>query len=105
MKSFLLVLVGVILGAVLTFVAASGVLIGAGAGAGIVTGLKAGACLTAEAAKSKGYITADKVDELLTEAAKQVANQKLADASAFTGSDAACQKVIEDVRNAAQKAE
>jgi len=105
LKTFLLLVFGAVIGAVITFVVASGLLLGVGAGAGIVTGLKAGACLTAEAAKAKGYITAQQVDELLTAAAKQVASQKLAEESAFTGSDAACQKVIDELKSAAQKAE
>lgn len=40
---------------VLTFVVATGL----GAGVGIATGIQAGACLTVEAAKGKGFITKD----------------------------------------------
>ena len=38
---------------------------GIGAGVGIATGLQAGACLTAEAAKEQGYITSEQVEDLL----------------------------------------
>lgn len=104
MRSFITFVVGALIGSVATFFLASGFLTGIGAGAGIVTGLKSGACLTAEAAKAKGYITAEQVDELLTAAAQQIAVEKLASETALTGGDAACQKVIADLKKAAAAA-
>ena len=104
MRSFLLVVIGAIIGAVATFFLASGVLTGIGAGVGIVTGIKSGVCLAAEAAKSKGYITAEQVDELIAAAAQQIAGEKLASETALTGSDAECQKVIAEMKKAAATA-
>lgn len=102
MKSFLLVVVGMVLGGALSLLLASGALTGLGAGAGIVTGLKAGACLTVEAAKDKGYVTSEQVDELLNAAAAQIAGEKLANETLLTGGDAACQKVVEELKQAAK---
>jgi len=57
MQSFFVLVVGALVGAAATFFLAGGFLIGTGAGAGIVTGVKAGACLTALAANEKGFVT------------------------------------------------
>ena len=93
MQSFLIFVVGSIIGAVAAIVFAGGIFAGLGAGAGIVTGLKAGSCLTAEAAKEKGYITADQVRELLSAAGAQMTGQQLADNSPFADGAADCQKI------------
>lgn len=100
-KSFLLVILGTVIGAGLSLFLASGVLTGIGAGAGIVTGLKCGACLTVEAAKAKGYIRRQQVEELLTAAAQQIAEEKLGNEAALTDGDT-CQKVVADLKKAAQ---
>lgn len=101
LKSFLLVILGTVIGAGLSLFLASGVLTGIGAGAGIVTGLKCGACLTVEAAKAKGYIRRQQVEELLTAAAQQIAEEKLGNEAALTDGDT-CQKVVADLKKAAQ---
>ena len=103
MQSFVIFVVGAIIGAVAAIVLAGGVFTGLGAGTGIVTGLKAGSCLTAEAAKEKGYITADQVDELLSAAGAQLSGQQLADNSPFAGGDADCQKILNDLKAATGK--
>ncbi len=100
MKSFVLFVVGAVVGAAAVFFLAGGLLIGAGAGAGIVTGVKAGACLTAEAAKEKGYITADQVGELLTTAGAQITGQVPSTDASFAGGDDECQKLIAEMRSA-----
>jgi hypothetical protein len=103
MKSFLIFVVGAIIGAVAAIVFAGGIFAGLGAGAGLVTGLKAGSCLTAEAAKEKGYVTADQVGELLSAAGMQMTAQELADNSPFADGAADCQKIINDLKTAAAK--
>lgn len=100
MKSILLLLLGIVIGGVITFFVATGV----GAGVGIVTGLKAGACLTVEAAKEKGLITAEQVDEVLNAAIQQIAADKLAEEATLKGSDAECTKVVEQLKQAASEA-
>ena len=102
MKSFLLVVLGLVLGAVATILLATPVLTGVGAGVGVATGLKAGACLTVEAAKERGYITAEQVDELLSAGIQQIASAEVGDETAF-GNDADCAKVVADLRRAAEK--
>ena len=96
MKGFLLFIVGGIIGAVTTFFVAVGV----GAGAGIVTGAKAGACLTVEAAKAQGFISEAEVNQILTAAAKQIADSG-AEVPDITGGDAACQQFIAELKQAA----
>jgi hypothetical protein len=103
MKSFLLLVAGLVLGAVGTFVLTSGVLTGIGAGAGIVTGLKAGACLTVEAAKDRGFITAEQVGEVLQAAGQQLSTTEVDDQSGYTLSDADCVKVVQELKDAAKK--
>jgi hypothetical protein len=102
MKSFLLVLVGLIIGGAATVVLAPA-LLGVGAGVGIATGMKAGACLTVEAAKERGFITAEQVDEVLRAAVKQIASSAPdGSAAALTDADAECAKVVSDLKKAAK---
>lgn len=103
MKSFLLVVVGTVIGAVASLLLAP-VAVGVGAGVGVATGLRAGACLTVEAAKEKGLITAAQVDEVLRAAGKQIASTGAADNEiGLTGGDAECAKVVAELKKAAQK--
>jgi hypothetical protein len=103
MKSFLMVVLGFVLGVVVMMFLAPAV-VGVGTGVGIATGLKAGACLTVEAAKDKGFITAAQVDEVLNAAAQQIVTTSgIDDAGQLTGADQQCQKFIADLKNAAQK--
>lgn len=95
MKSFLIFLVGVALGGAAALFVLPGLLIGAGAGAGIATGLKAGTCLTAEAALDKGYIGKDQVGELIAAAGQKILAQNVAsDDESFASGDAKCQEFI-----------
>jgi hypothetical protein len=105
MQSILLLVVGAVVGAAATFFLAGGLLIGAGAGAGLATGVKAGACMTAEAAKAKGFITAEQVGELLTAAGAQITGQAPTVDVTFAGGDQDCAKLVSDMRAAAQKSE
>jgi hypothetical protein len=105
MKSFLMFLLGAVVGGIASVLITSGVFTGIGAGAGIVTGLKAGACLTVEAAKEEGLITAEQVDTVLNAAVKQIASAELSDEAALSGSDAECVKVVTQLKEAAKKAE
>lgn len=54
-----------------------------------------------EAAKAKGYIRRQQVEELLTAAAQQIAEEKLGNEAALTDGDT-CQKVVADLKKAAQ---
>ena len=103
MQSFLLLVLGALVGVAATFFLAGGLLIGAGAGAGIVTGDKAGACLTAEAAKEKGFVTSEQVDELLAAAGAQITGQAPSVEASFAGGDNDCQKLVSDLKAAADK--
>ena len=105
MQSFLLLVVGAVVGAAATFFLASGTLIGVGAGAGIATGVKAGACMTAEAAKEKGFITAEQVGELLTAAGAQITGQAPEVEATFASGDDECAKLVAEMKAAAQKSE
>lgn len=103
MKGFLLFVAGLAVGVVAMFLLAP-VVLGVGAGVGIVTGLKAGACLTVEAAKERGFITAAQVDEVLRAAGKQIASSSdMKDEVALSGGDAECAKVVAEMKKAAQK--
>ena len=100
MKKFLLVLLGFALGAVVTFFFSSTILTGIGAGVGVATGLKAGACLTVEAAKDMGFITSDQVDEVLRAAVQQIAEADLEEETVLSGADAECEKVVSQLKSA-----
>jgi hypothetical protein len=104
MKGFLIFIAGAVIGAIVTFGFAASIGAGAGAGVGIATGLKAGACLTVEAAKEKGYITAEQVNEVLAEAGKQIASgDYAADTADLSSGDVECEKFIAELKAAAAK--
>ena len=99
MKGFLIFIAGAIIGAVVTF----GIATGLGAGAGIVTGMQAGACLTVEAAKEKGFITAEQVNEILADAGKQIVSGEYTGDSSITPGDLKCEQVVADLKAAEAK--
>ena len=102
MKKFLLVVLGFVLGTIVTIFFSSTILTGIGAGVGVATGIKAGACLTVEAAKERGFITSDQVDEVLRAAIKQIVDTDLGEEDALSGADAECEKVVSELKNAAK---
>lgn len=102
MKSFLVFIIGAVVGLAAAFFVLPGVFVGVGAGVGISTGLQAGACLTAEAAKEKGYITGEQVGELIAAAGQQISAQNVAtDQNALASGDAKCQEIIAKLKEAA----
>lgn len=80
---------GFVLGGILGLFGGGLVGTGLGAGAGIVTGMQAGACLTVEAAKDKGFIRADQVEQIFAAAAvlKDAPLQRLGTGTALEHND------------------
>ena len=105
MKTFLIFILGAVIGGIATILLASGVLTGIGAGVGIATGLQAGACLTVEAAREQGLITADQVDEVLLAAAKLIASEEYTGTATASGSALECEKVVAQLKETAGKTE
>lgn len=106
MKAFLLLSVGFVLGGILGVVGGGAIGTGVGAGVGVATSLQAGACLTVEAAKEEGLITADQVGQIFAAAAKTITAQ--ADVGAdtdFADTDAECQVVVAKLKQAAADAD
>lgn len=103
MKSFLLVLLGVVIGAVAGVLLLSPLVLGIGTGVGVATGLQAGACLTVEAAEAAGFITAEQVDEVLNAAVGTIASAEIEGASALSNGDAECAEVVEALKAAARR--
>jgi len=77
---------------------------GTAAGVGIATGIQAGACLTVEAAKEKGFVTAEQVNEILADAGKLITSGEYASDSATGQGDLDCEKVVAELKAAAAKA-
>ncbi len=94
MKGFLIFIGGAIIGAVLSFFFATGI----GAGAGIVVGMQAGACMMAEAAKERGMITEDQIDELWVEAQKQIASSGVVEEGSAPQGTLDCESVIAEMK-------
>jgi hypothetical protein len=105
MKTFLIFILGAVIGGIGCIVLASGLFTGIGAGVGIATGLQAGACLTVEAAKEQGLITADQVNDVLVAAGKLISSEGYAGTETSAGSDLDCEKVVAQLKEAARKAE
>ncbi len=106
MKSFIIAIVFLLIGAALGGVVALSIGTGMGAGAGIVVGSQAGACLAVEAAKDRGLLTAEQIDEVLNGAVAKIAGGvKLPPEAKLVGSEADCAKMIADLQQAAQSQE
>ena len=105
MKTFLIFILGAVVGGIACIILASGLFTGIGAGVGIATGLQAGACLTVEAARDQGLITAEQVDDVLMAAGKSIASEEYAGTPTSAGSDLDCEKVVARLKEAAKKAE
>lgn len=103
MKTFLIFILGAVIGGIATILLASGVLTGIGAGVGIATGLQAGACLTVEAAREQGLITSDQVDDVLLAAAKLIASEEYTGTATASGSALECEKVVAQLKDTAGK--
>jgi len=96
MKSFLIFVGGIVAGFAIFAFLGTGFLTGIGAGVGIATGLKAGACVTVEAAKEKGLISAEQVDEVLNAAVNKIAGEAGDTDTTLVGTDAECQKIVDE---------
>lgn len=105
MKTFLIFILGAVVGGIACIILTSGFFTGIGAGVGIATGVQAGACLTVEAARDKGLITADQVDEVLVAAGKLIASEEYSGTATSSGNDFDCAKVVAQLKDAAKKAE
>ena len=103
MKSFLIFLAGAIVGGVACFILASGLFTGIGAGVGIATGMQAGMCLAVEAAREQGLIAADQVDDVLNATGKLVASDEFGNEATSMGANLDCEKVIAQLKEAANK--
>jgi hypothetical protein len=100
MKGFLIFIGGAIIGAVLSFFVATDI----GAGAGIVVGMQTGACMMAEAAKEKGFITEDQINELWGEAQKLIASSGVVEEGSAPQGTLDCESVVADLKAAAASA-
>jgi hypothetical protein len=101
MKSFLIAVVFLLIGGIVGGFLSLGVGAGVGAGAGIVVGAQAGACLAVEAAKDKGLLTAEQIDEVLKGAITKIsAGAKLSPEAKLVGSEADCAKMVAELQDA-----
>ncbi len=102
MKSLLLILLGLVIGAIAGVFLLSPFVLGIGTGVGVATGLEAGACLTVEAAKEAGFITAEQVGEVLNAAIRTIAATEIENAAALSAGDAECAKVVDKLKAASR---
>lgn len=101
MKSFIIAIVFLVIGAVVGGFVALSIGTGMGAGAGIIVGSQAGACLAVEAAKDQGLLTAEQVDEVLSGAMKKITGgAELPPQAKVVGSEADCAKMVAELKDA-----
>ena len=105
MKTAIIAISFLLIGAVAGGFLALGVGAGMGAGAGIIVGSQAGACLAVESAKEEGLLTGEQIDQVLSGAIGKIRGsaQTPPDAKVqWIGSEADCSKMIADMKEAAQ---
>jgi hypothetical protein len=98
MRTFIIALIFLVVGGA---VGAFGA--GLGAGAGIVVGAQAGACLALEAAKDRGLLDAADIDALIADAADRIrreAPEATTSELQLARSEADCAEVIAELRSA-----
>lgn len=105
MKTFLIFLLGAVVGGIASVLIASIWFTGYGAGVGVATGLKAGACLTIEAAKEQGLMTTEQAKQVLHAAGRQISSTQASDAATPPDADLDCEKVVAELKAAAKPAE
>ena len=93
-------LIGVVIGLIGGFMT-MGAAVGAGAGAGIAVGLSAGICTTVKSAETLGLITAEQVDEVISNAATMF-GAEVPEGTEIIGSAAQCDETLAQLRAAAQ---
>ena len=88
-------IIALIAGLLIGVVGGTSLLGGAMMGAGVSTGLSTGICSTVQAAQELQYLTAEQVDEVLSQAAADLSGKaKLSAGEEIVGSAAACAEVM-----------
>jgi hypothetical protein len=103
MKTAIVAIIFLLVGAAIGGFLVLGVGAGMGAGAGIVVGSQAGACLAVEAAKEQGLLTAEEVDQVLGGALGKIKGEAELPPDAplqWITSEADCSKMIDELRKA-----
>jgi hypothetical protein len=104
MKTFLLAVAFLLIGAAVGGFLAINIGAGMGAGAGIVVGSQAGACLAMEAAKDKGMLTAEQIDEVLNDAIAKISGKvELPPDAKLLGSEADCARMVAELQKSVQE--
>lgn len=92
------VLIGLVVGAVIGAFGAMTLGGGAMMGAGAAAGLSTGICSVVEATRQSGLLTAEQIDQVLAKAAENMSGQPLPEGTAIAGSVAQCEQVMKDMR-------
>ena len=100
MKAFLIFVVGLVVGGAAGLFGGGALGTGVGAGVGIVTGFHSGACLTMEAAREQGLITAEQEPELWAAALEQLGSDNAPEGTAVERAELDCAKVVADLKSA-----
>lgn len=99
MRTFIIALICLVVGGALGAFGAFSV----GAGAGIVVGAQAGACLALEAAKDRGLLDAADIDALIADAAGRIRREAPEETTSelqLVRSEADCAEMIAELRSA-----
>jgi hypothetical protein len=105
MKTTVIAIAFLLVGAVIGGYLALGVGAGMGAGAGIVVGSQTGACLAVKSAKDQGLLTSEQVAQVLTGTIARIQDNATLPADAqprWVASEADCENMIAEMKRTAQ---
>jgi len=105
MKTAIVAILFLLIGAAVGGFLAFGFGTGMGAGTGILVGSQAGACLAVETAKDQGLLTGDQIDQVLDAAIGKIKGQAEPPPDApfqWVGSEADCARMIAEMEKSAQ---
>jgi hypothetical protein len=102
MKTFLVFVLGLIIGGVGGLFGGGLLGVGLGTGAGVATGLQAGACMAVEAARENGMISSEQIGEVFAAIGESMKAQIDLSGIDLADSDAECRQVVADIKAAAE---
>lgn len=104
MKTALIVILSLLVGAVVGGFIALGVGAGLGAGGGLIVGSQAGACMAAETAKEKGMLSAEQIDQIIAATVSKIRGKAEGAESpeiTWVASEADCARMIAELEKGA----
>ena len=105
MKSFIIAIIFLVIGGAVGGFLALSVGKGVGAGAGLVVGTQAGACMAVEAAKERGLLSGQQINQVIADTVGKIKGKSTPKPDApiqWVGNEADCAKMVAEMEKPAK---